>query len=197
MIANQNMKVGNEVVINKKKYIIKEIQPETIEDRLVKVTTSKYNFWYPYDYILECLNEASENESAVKMRETIEITGIIDGVKTGYIKKLLENAGVSLVKIKTQPYYYDWIETLPKESMPGLAEQCIDWIHSWGNGGGDYSSETCITDAIRALKSDVPASLADAIYSSVVDYSKSDFEAMGLTMELINGSIDDIESVGE
>ena len=129
-----------------------------------------------------------------KTKNAIEITGILDGADIEAIKALLENAGVSLLKIKTQPYYYDWIETLPKESMPGLAGQCVNWIHLWGNGGGDYSSETCITDAIRALNSDVPARLADAIYSSVVDYSKSDFEATGLTMDLINGSIDDLVS---
>ena len=49
-----------------------------------------------------------------------------------------------------------------------------------------------ITDAIRDLKSDVPAELAIAIYCSVAGYSKSEFEATGLTIEMLEECIEEV-----
>jgi len=39
--------------------------------------------------------------------------------------------------------------------------------------------------------------LANAIYKSVVDYTKTEFEAAQLTIEMIGGSIEELERVGD
>ena len=127
------------------------------------------------------------------MRNNIEITGIIAAdaaIET--IQALLETAGVTKIGIITHPYYYDWLENLPKERIPGLGNACLDWIRHWCSGDGDQSSETCIIDAIETLGSDVPVELAEAVYDSVTDYSKSKFEAAGLTIEMVDGCIEDL-----
>ena len=105
---------------------------------------------------------------------------------------LLETAGISGSNIKTLPHYGDWLENLPNENIPGLNDACLDWIRHWCNGGGDESSKTLITDAIESLDSDIPAELAETAYNSVVDYSKTEFEAIGLTIDMINGCMEDL-----
>ena len=130
-------------------------------------------------------------------KNIIQITGIIDGVNPETIKAVLKEAGVAgNMKIETLPNYDDWLESLPKEDLPGLREECINWIRCWCNGGGDYSSKNVITEALEEMTSDVPKKLAEAAYDSVIDYSKKEFEAIGLVMELINGSIEDL-ALGE
>jgi len=127
------------------------------------------------------------------MRTQNEITFVTDddvGIET--VVYLLETAGIADIKVRSQQHFSDWLEELPKESLPGLSSACLDWIRSWGNGGGDQSSETCITDAIRDLKSDVPIELADAIRGSVADYSKSEFEAENLTMSMVTDCVAEI-----
>jgi len=132
------------------------------------------------------------------MRKNIEITGIIDeSVNLENIKMLLEAAGISENKVRTIPQYDDWLANLPKKSIKGLKDACFDWIRYWGSGGGDQSSEDCITDAIELLESDVPAKLANAIYNSVVDYTKTEFEAAQLTIEMIDGSMEELEQEGD
>lgn len=127
------------------------------------------------------------------MRTTVEITGVLaSGLDVNTFKAVLEHIGVSKINIKNLPQFDEWRDSLPTESIPDLSDACLDWIHSWGNGGGDYSTETCITSAIRELKSDVPAELADAIFDSVLGYSKSEFDAIGLTVEMIDGSINEL-----
>ena len=64
----------------------------------------------------------------------------------------------------------------------------------WCNGGGDESSEICITDALENIKSNVPAKLADAIYNSVAGYSKSEYEAASLTIEMIDACIKELNA---
>ena len=132
------------------------------------------------------------------MRKSIEITGIIDeSVNLENIKMLLEAAGISECNIKIIPQYDDWLANLPKKSIKGLKDACFEWIRCWCSGGGDQSCEDCITDAIEQLKSNVPAKLADAIYNSVIDYTKTEFEAAQLTIEMIGGCIEDIEQAGD
>ena len=127
------------------------------------------------------------------MRKNIEITGIIAGdTDIERIIALLETAGISEGNIKTIPHYYDWLENLPKENIPGFKSACLDWIRYWGSGGGDQSSEDCITDAIEELDSDIPVELANAAYNSVIDYSKTEFEAGGLTIDMIDGCMEDL-----
>ena len=139
---------------------------------------------------------ALDGEAAVTDRNTaghstqIEITCVTDDdVGIGTIQYLLETAGVSDIKIRTQPHYGDWLERLPKGSIPGLSDACRGWIHHWGSGGGDQSSETCITSAIDETDSDIPAELAEAICGSVSEYSKSAFEAENLTMTMVDDCI--------
>ena len=125
------------------------------------------------------------------MRKDIEITGIIaENCKVENLKTLLESAGVSQVIIKSIPQYDDWLENLPKENIPGLSDECLDWIRHWCNGGGDESSKTLITDAIKNLNSDMPSELADAIFNSVTDYSKTEYEAKSLTITIIEQGIE-------
>ena len=128
------------------------------------------------------------------MRKNIEITGIIaDSIDIEKIKMLMEAAGIAEINVRTIPQYDDWLSNLPIKTIPGLSGACLEWIRHWGNGGGDLSSETCITDAIKTLESDIPAELADAIYNRVAGYSKSDFDAAGLTIEMIDGCIKELE----
>ena len=75
---------------------------------------------------------------------------------------------------------------LSKKPIPGLKEECQSWIHYWGNGGGDYSTEACITSALDELNSDIPTDISDTIYGSICGYSKSGFEASLLAMDIVN-----------
>ena len=128
------------------------------------------------------------------MRTTVNMTFTIDSdVSIEALIQLIETVGARDIATKSIPHYEDWLASLPKEAIPGLSDACLDWIHNWGTGGGDQSSETMIIEAISKLSSDVPEALADAIYGSVADYSKSDFDAMQLAMEMIDGCLDDIE----
>jgi len=127
------------------------------------------------------------------MKRTVQITGVIDSdMKFNFIKTFLEKAGMTKINFRTLPQFDDWQSELPKESIPGLSNDCLDWIRHWGNGGGDQSSETCISDAIKNLNSENPAELADAILESVSGYSKSEFDAIGLTIEMIDSCIEEI-----
>jgi hypothetical protein len=126
------------------------------------------------------------------MKQDIEITGIIaENFDITNFKILLEAAGVSEVKIKTHHQYDDWLESLPKEEILGLKSECLDWIRHWSSGGGDASSEILITDAIEYLDSGDPVELAVAIYNSVVNYTKSEFDASGLTIEMIDACLEE------
>jgi hypothetical protein len=127
------------------------------------------------------------------MRTQNEITFVTDddvGIET--IIHLLETAGVGDIKVRSQPHYGDWLESLPKDSLPGLSETCLGWIRHWGIGGGDQSSETCITNIINETGSNVPAELADAALHSVSGYCKSEFEAENLIMSMVDESIADL-----
>ena len=126
------------------------------------------------------------------IRKNIEITGIInDNLDIKNFKILLEAAGFSEVNIKTIPQYDDWLVNLPKENIPGLNIECQQWIRYWCNGGGDESNKILIIDALETLESDVPDKLADAIYNNISGYSKSEYEAMCLTIEIIDDSIEE------
>lgn len=89
--------------------------------------------------------------------------------------------------------YENWRKKLSKEPIPGLKEECQSWIHYWGNGGGDYSTEACITSALDELNSDIPTDISDTIYGSICGYSKSGFEASLLAMDIVNESILELE----
>jgi hypothetical protein len=127
------------------------------------------------------------------MRTQNEITFVTDDdVSIGTIVYLLETMGVGDIKFRIQPNYDDWLESLPKGSIPELSDTCLGWIRHWGNGGGDQSSETCIKDAINEAGTNVPAELANAALHSVSGYCKSAFEAENLIMSMIDGCIVDL-----
>lgn len=88
--------------------------------------------------------------------------------------------------------YKKWLHALPKEPICGLREECKSWIHHWGNGGGDYSTEINVISALDELDSDVPAEISEAICESIGGYCKSMFEASLLTMDIVNDSIREI-----
>ena len=132
------------------------------------------------------------DKKRIIMRKNIEITGIVaDEIDFEKFKILLEAAGISKANIRINNHYDDWLESLPKEEILGLNSECLDWIRHWGNGGGDESSQILITDAIESFNSDDPVGLADAIYNSVVNYTKSEFDAVGLTIELIDNCLEE------
>lgn len=119
--------------------------------------------------------------------QMIHITAVVYGkLNEDKIRELLQSADLSKIAIKTCSNFEEWLETLSDESCPGLADECVHWIRSWGNGGGDFSTENCITAGIYEDKSNVPKVLAEVIYNGVADYSKTPFEASCLTMLLMD-----------
>lgn len=121
---------------------------------------------------------------------TMRITGLVkDQEQADRIIQMLADAEMERIEADTCPNFEAWLDELPEEPMKGLADCCLDYIRHWGNGGGDYSTEECIKAAITELGSDSPQELADAIFHSVVDYSKSPFEASCLTIDLVEDSM--------
>jgi len=127
------------------------------------------------------------------MKIDIKITGTLEPDNLSeYILEILGEAGVTDISYEEHQHYEDWLSSLPEEDVPDLRESCIDWIRCWGNGGGDLSSETCITNAINELESNNPKELAEAIYGSIDEYSKSKFDATALTINIIDESMEEI-----
>lgn len=124
----------------------------------------------------------------------VAITGLVeDQEAAGRIIQMLMDAGMEKIEADTCPNFEVWLEELPEEPIKGLAGECLDWIRHWGNGGGDFSTEENIRCAITELGSDSPQALADAIYHSVVNYSKSPFEASCLAKDIVEESMAECE----
>ncbi len=107
-------------------------------------------------------------------------------------KQMLRRASTGMIMDFLQKpckEYDAWLEGLPKQAVEGLADECAHWIRCWGSGGGDYSTEACITEAIRTEHSNCAPEIAVTIFESVANYSKSAFEASILTMEIVNESL--------
>ena len=127
------------------------------------------------------------------MKQTIEITGVIDSVTdSALLKIMLTAAGMTDITVRSLPHYGEWLAGLPSASIVGLNEACREWIRHWGNGGGDSGSETCVSEALTESGSDVPAEIAESVYNSIAGYSKTEFDAAGLTMELVCGCMDEL-----
>jgi len=127
--------------------------------------------------------------------KTLMITGYAkDPVIIEKLQSMLEGANLERILIETCPDFDEWLETLPTEPVPGLAEACRSWIHHWGQGGGDCSTEDQMKSAIDDLYSgeehdvpnDMPHDLADAMYCSVAEYSKAPFEASVLVIDIMD-----------
>jgi len=118
------------------------------------------------------------------------------------LQSMLEGANLERILIETCPDFFEWLEALPKEQVPGLAEACRSWIHHWGQGGGDCSTEDQIKAAIDDLYSgqgqdvpnDMPHDLADAMYCSVADYCQTPFEASVLVMNIMDECLTDCQA---
>lgn len=114
-----------------------------------------------------------------------------DPITKEKLQAMLKGVNFEEILIQICPDFFEWMETLPTDPVPGLADECWNWIRHWGNGGGDYSTETMIQAAINELKSDEPKALANTIYSSVSDYCKTPFEASVLTMNIMDECLTD------
>lgn len=139
--------------------------------------------------------EARERSHQIRNKTLmLNIAGLVeDQEAANRIIQMLMDADMEHIQADTCPNFEVWLDDLPEEPMKGLADCCLDYIRHWGNGGGDYSTEECIRAAITELGSDSPQELADAIFHSVVDYSKSPFEASCLTIDLVEDSISECE----
>lgn len=82
--------------------------------------------------------------------------------------------------------YRAWLQELKQKQAAALSDACISWIKAWGSGGGDYSSEACIVAALTENPSDQAAEVAQTIYESIAEYSKTSFEASVLAMNIVN-----------
>lgn len=106
------------------------------------------------------------------------------------IVAILKSAGMVDVEAQTCPSFDEWLAGLPSEPIEGLADKCRGWVRQWGSGGGDFSTECCLMDAISEAGTDSPKELADALYDSIAGYSKTSFEARVLVMDIINGCME-------
>lgn len=98
------------------------------------------------------------------------------------ILTLLAQGGLRVRKISTIYQFDEWVSTLPKEEIEGLAEKVAGWFRNWGDKGGDASTEY---NAIEACRSNSPYVLAQELYNAIAGYSKSSFEAAWLIEEAI------------
>lgn len=107
------------------------------------------------------------------------------------INAALAALGLKDIIVKEHETLEDYLSTLSEKPVKGLADEVSNWFRSWGNGGGDYSTETC---ARNACNSDIPRELAESIYSEIADYSKTAFEALELIQDAISESLDELKS---
>ena len=137
----------------------------------------------------------------MKTKKTIVgITGSFNGeFDPEEIKTLLAKTGFVEIELTTIPFFYDWAAELPKESIPGLRQQCIDLMDDWRDDRMQYGIECCIKEAIEESDSDIPEELAKAIYSGTVDDSKKeyDIDAIELIIDLIEGAINELAGDGK
>lgn len=106
------------------------------------------------------------------------------------IKSALAALGMTDIVVKEHETFENYLATLSDKPVKGLADEVSNWFRSWGNGGGDYSTETC---ARNACNSDIPRELADNIYGEIADYSKTAFEALELIQDAISESLDELK----
>lgn len=134
---------------------------------------------------------------------TFMITGYSkDPITEEKLQAMLEGANLEKLLVQTCPDFFEWMETLSEEPVPGLGEACYRWINAWGSGGGDCSTEDQIKGAIDEIENyerrpDVPKDLADAMYCSVAEYSKTPFEASVLVMDIMTECLTDCQKKNE
>jgi len=114
----------------------------------------------------------------------ITASGGID--REGVLSALFAYAKMEDVKIKCHISFKSFLETLPESPIPGFAAAIYDSLQSWGNGGGDISTERL---GKAACTTDNPRELAQAIYDSIAGHSLIPFEASSVVMTLISEEI--------
>ena len=82
--------------------------------------------------------------------------------------------------------YERWLNALPTDTISGMHDACESWIRSWGNGGGDYSTETCIREGLNENKTDSPKEIAEVMFNSISGYCMSPFESSTLIMTMMD-----------
>ena len=114
----------------------------------------------------------------------------LGAAKVEDINAALAALGLKDIIVKEHEALEDYLSTLSEKPVKGLADEVSNWFRSWGNGGGDYSTETC---ARNACNSDIPRELAESIYGEIADYSKTAFEALELIQDAISESLDELK----
>ena len=110
------------------------------------------------------------------------------------IQSILGRLGLSDIQVQQSMTLDAYLQTLTPNAVPGLADEVSNWIHYWGNGGGDYSTEEMIRSTCLQYGDSVSArELAQAVYDSIADYCKSPYEALTLLQEMFNEAIDDAQ----
>ena len=110
------------------------------------------------------------------------------------IREMIDEEDLCMLMARPSKDYVPWLQKLPDAPVAGLADRCWSWIRSWGNGGGDLSTEQCVQAAIEMLKSDSPRALAEAIFDNTANYSKTEFEASCLVMLLMDESLQECQA---
>lgn len=122
---------------------------------------------------------------------TITMRGSDDA--EGAIREALDALGCVNIEIKSQMPFDDYLKTLGASPVEGLTREMNNWFHSWGNGGGDYSTESCARDA---CSSNVPRKLAEDVYDAIADYSKTPYEAAELVSDAMFDCLAKCENKG-
>lgn len=110
------------------------------------------------------------------------------------IKEALEKIGLEDVKVECLLNFDEYVESLPDEVVPGLADACLDWIRCYGIGGGDYSTESCMRDGCEECESDNPRVIAKAMYGKICGYCKTSFQSAAMVHDCLSEAMTEIKS---
>ncbi len=114
------------------------------------------------------------------------ITAIGAELDDDKIKSALGALGLSEIVVEKLLNFDAYVESLPNNPIEDFTQKCDNWIRCWGNGGGDLSTETDLREACEADKSNNPRVLARALYESIVNYTRTSFEASSMVATIIN-----------
>jgi hypothetical protein len=115
--------------------------------------------------------------------------GTGDEEKIKQAKELIQQIGLVLKDTYQCEEFYTWLDTIPNEGIEGFNERAVEWISHWGNGGGDHSTEANVEEA---SESNNPRVWAEEAYNRIVGYSKNNYEAGQLIIELVNNVLKDL-----
>lgn len=75
--------------------------------------------------------------------------------------------------------------------VKGIITECKDWIHAWGNGGGDTSTEECIKNELDELDENCNIDLiTDKCYDVIVNYTHDEFESADIVKSMLKDSLE-------